>query len=259
MRATTAILLSKPTRPPASIMAQFANSEKGCILVPSLQKYVWQDTAKTIPASIGGAVAKIVCPATGVEATFSNATLQIDSEGKRYVNFNGTSSSGATGAIDFSGTDKLTVSIGAYKGSDVASGVLLELTASYSANNGTFGLFAPGNSGVGNYSWASRGTASAIATAATYTAPIKNVITGIGNIAGDSSIIRVNGAQIDSVATDQGTGNYSNAAIYIGARNSGSIFFTGRFYGMVARGAASSAGQIADVERYLAGLTGVNF
>jgi hypothetical protein len=84
-------------------------------------------------------------------------------------------------------------------------------------------------------------------------------VTALGDIAGDAATLRINGAQINSVSTDQGTGNYGNYALYFFARAGTSGFLNGQFYGAIVRGSAavSSAAQITTAEAYMSRLTGV--
>lgn len=161
-----------------------------------------------------------------------------------------------TPSIDFSATDKVTVFAGVRKLSDAAVGVVAELTVD-SNSNPAFALFAPSGAGVAAYNFRSRGTLSAGATSATsFASPITNVLTGIGDISGDSSIIRVNGALSGNSASDQGTGNYSNAPIYIGRRAGTSLPFSGYLYGLIVRGAATTDADITRTEAWINSVTG---
>jgi hypothetical protein len=93
----------------------------------------------------------------------------------------------ATGSVDFSATDKMTVWAGVNKQSDAAVGALVELSVSSAANNGTFYITAPAGAAGSNYFWRSKGTGDGtVSSAANYAAPISNVLTGIGDISGDS-------------------------------------------------------------------------
>jgi hypothetical protein len=167
-----------------------------------------------------------------------------------YLAFDGTDDSLATSAIDFSATDEMTVVAGVRKLSDAAQGAIAELTASIAANNGSFLLAAP-DGATATYGWDSKGTTQIDAVASSQTAPITGVVTGTADISGDTAIIRVNGTQADSDTSDQGTGNYSNAALYIGSRNSASLRFNGRLYGLIIRGKTTDATQLAQVENWM--------
>ena len=175
-----------------------------------------------------------------------------------YLAFNGISSSMATGGIDFSATDKMSVFAGVRKLSDATNArIIAELSATTESNNGSFSLQGPNVAGAATYLWQSKGTALTDAQATGRTAPITNILTGIGDIAGDSAILRVNGVQADSDTGDQGTGNYGNYPLYIGARGGSSLYFNGHLYSLIVRGAQSSANLITAAERYVARKTGV--
>jgi len=45
------------------------------------------------------------------------------------------------------------------------------------------------------------------------------------------SILRINGIQVASISTDQGSGNYGSHALFLMARNQASLFFNGWFTG----------------------------
>ena len=172
-----------------------------------------------------------------------------------YLYFDGVDDALATSAVDFTATDKMTVFAGVRKLSDAARGMVVELSATTASNNGSFALTAP-NSVAGNYAFESKGTVLTDAIAATYTSPITSVVTGIGSIAADSNIIRVNGAQIDSDTGDQGTGNYGNYPIYIGSRGGTSVPLKAHIYSLIVRGAESAATQIVSAETYVNSKTG---
>ena len=91
----------------------------------------------------------------------------------------------------------------------------------------------------------------AVETAANYNAPLTNVVTGAFDISGDSTILRINGGQIGSATGDQGTGNYGNYPLYIGARADTSFYFNGHLYSLIVRGAQSSLSQIEATEAYI--------
>lgn len=155
------------------------------------------------------------------------------------------------------GTDKVQVFAGVRKLSDAAQGVLIEFGASISGNDGTFLLAAP-DGATATYGFDSKGTAQVDAVATTLAAPRTNVVTGLGDIAGDSCIIRVNGTQADADTGDQGTGNYLTGKLNLFARNgAASLWADIRFYGAVVRfGPNLSASEIAATEAYINARTG---
>jgi hypothetical protein len=175
----------------------------------------------------------------------------------RYLEFGGVDDWLQTASIDFSGTDKLSVFAGVYKTSDAATAVFAELSSNLNNNNGAFTLSAPSGAGLNTYGWVSKGTDPGILAPTGYVAPVKSVLTGLGDISGDSSILRSNGAIAASSATDQGTGNFGNYALYIGRRGGSSLPFNGRLYSMVVLGRTATADEIAQAETYVAAKTGV--
>lgn len=175
-----------------------------------------------------------------------------------YIQGNGSSQFMLTSAIDFSGTDKMTVWSAVRKLSDAAQGTVMELgTDSTSTSNGAFALFAPA-SAAANYGFQLRGTAYTQYRATTFTAPVSNVLSVLYDIAGaliaNEVFPRVNAA-VPSLAdvggASAGTGNFGNHALYILSRAGSSLWFGGYFYGAIIRGAASNEAQIQLGERYL--------
>ena len=179
--------------------------------------------------------------------------LRQDGNGKYYLYFDGVDDFLVTNAVDFTATDKMTVFAGVRKVVNGSFPVFAELGA-YNANLGSFTL--GGNNGNG-YVWGSKGTVAANVIVTTgFPAPITNVLTGIGSISTDVAVLRANGVQIGALATDQGTGNYGNLALYIGARTGASLFVNGHIYSLIVRGAQSTATQLVSAETYVNSKTG---
>jgi hypothetical protein len=172
-----------------------------------------------------------------------------------YLFFDGGSDSMATGNIDFTATDKMTVFAGVRKLSDAGSGIVAELSANTSTNNGAFYL-ACGDAAGRLWSFAPKGTlinAIGISVAAPDTA----VLTGTADIAGDLTVIRRNGVVGATSSADLGTGTFGNHALNIGARSGGTVLLNGNLFGFIVRGAASTTAQITATEAWLAPKTGV--
>lgn len=216
-------------------------SQTGVIYVWGAQLILTSDIAAT-----GNAYQRIT---TSTSYDTSNPAF------RSYLAFDGSDDSILTGNIDFSATDKMTVCAGITKTSDAAQSVVAELSATIASNNGSFLVSAP-NSAAANYNFSSKGTTQVDNTVTTYTAPNTAVLTGQANIGAPSNIIRVNGAQAGSVATTQGIGNFGNYPLYIGRRNNATLPFSGRLYGLIVRGAASTPSQIAGTESWMNGKTG---
>lgn len=160
----------------------------------------------------------------------------------------------ATAAIDFTATDKMSIFAGVRKLSDTALGMVVELSTG--GGNGVFFLSAPRSPAGANYSFYNQGTAGIDGvTLSTFTAPVSNILTALGDISGDRSTLRVNGTQVVQATNDLGTGNYGNYSLYFGRRNNATFPFTGRDYGIVIVGKATSAAEINITEAWLAANT----
>jgi hypothetical protein len=183
-----------------------------------------------------------------------NTSTDYDSTGfPIYIKPNGSNQSMQTNSINFTATDKMTVWQGVRKLSNAARGTLTELSTS-SANPGSFALEAP-TAALNDYAFISTGSVSATVIAAPYIAPTTTVITGVSSISTDVATIRINGAEVATNTANQGTGNYGNYPAYFYSRNGTGRFFNGNDYGSIARGAASTAAQIAAGETYINKLT----
>jgi hypothetical protein len=249
-----------------------------CNLTTNWQQFLLTETqsgglariwVSNIPASgiyIWGADLRPTSQATGlIGPTYQRvaAATVYDTAGfLPYLAFDGLSWSMGTNSIDFSAGDKVTAWAGVRKLSDAAQGAVLELSANAGTNSGTFYTLAPRTNAANQYVWYSHGSAAFaeanLTVASGYTAPITNVLTGIGDISGDVSTLRVNAIQAATNAADQGTGNYGNYPLYIGARNNTINFFNGWMYSLTVRGAQSSASEISAMESWVAGKTGVS-
>jgi hypothetical protein len=171
-----------------------------------------------------------------------------------YLYFDGGSDFMVTSTIT-PGIDKAQVFAGVRKLSDATSyAMVAELGAGSGAH---ISLMAPY---VGaTYGFDSAGTTIRNATSpTTFPAPRTDILTGLGDISGDRATLRVNGTQVAQNTSDQGTGNYGNAALNIGRRASGDFPFNGHLYSLITRfGPNLDAATIASTEAYVAGKTGI--
>lgn len=167
-----------------------------------------------------------------------------------YLKANGASSAMATNSIDFTSTANMTVVAGVRKLSDAAQGIVSELSATSTTNNGSFALSAPGGAAA-NFTYLSKGTTADTVTATAYTSPISAIIAASSSISAPSNAIRVNGSSVSSNTNSEGTGNFGNYPLYLFARGGASLWFNGQFYGAIICGAAQSASQITLAENYM--------
>jgi len=188
------------------------------------------------------------------QGTLANRPILRQDGSRYYLEFDGTDDWLATSAIDFTGTDAVTMFAGQRKQSGTF-GALAELSVTSNSNDGTFYIFAPG--ATSTYAVRSRGTVIADAqSAASYAQPHTAVLTMQGDISDDFLSLRLNGASVATSAGNQGTGNFGNYPLYIGRRAGTSLPFTGRLYGLIIRGAATDAALINRTEALMNVKTG---
>ena len=165
----------------------------------------------------------------------------------------------ATGNINMTVTNKVTTFMGLRRLADAT-----DITTPYEFNyvdnaySGSFCLFGRNYYASSAYDYSSRGssTAEAYAPIASYPVPISNIVTGISDISAPVVTLRVNGSQIATSTASQGSGNYSNAPLTLFSRPySPYRMFNGRNYGLIIRGAASTATEISNTETWLNGKT----
>lgn len=185
-----------------------------------------------------------------------NTATDYDTAGfKPYLRFNGVNQWLQTNSIDFTYGDKMFVCAGYRALSSSLYQVATELSASYSSNAGSFVVFKNGSNTQAWY-FGSSGTTFQSAEKTGYAEPITNVISGIGNISAPSATLRVNGTQVAQSTVTQGTGNYGNYPLYIGARAGSSLWFNGRLHQLVVAGKQASASEISSTETYTNTKTG---
>jgi hypothetical protein len=212
----------------------------------------------TVAGSITFAQLELGSTATAYQkVTTAFDVTQAGVQSLSYLSFDGVDDGMVTNTIT-PAIDKVQVFAGVRKLSDAATGVLAEMSATIASNAGAFALTAP-NSAAANYNFSSKGTIQTDNVVTTYTAPITSVLSGLGDIAGASNLIRVNGTQVGSTLTTQGTGNYLAYPLYIGLRGGTTLPFNGQIYSLIVRfGANLTTNTITSTETYVSGKTGIN-
>ncbi len=190
-----------------------------------------------------------------------NTSTDYDTVGfPAYLKFDGVDDSLATGSIDFSATDKMSVFAGVRKLSDAAQGVLIEsgLDATSASYPGSLVIYAPSAAASANYQFIMRGgTGRAFETLTTYTSPVSNVLAFslINQLpaSGEAITSRINGVLNTATESNNITvsGNYGNYPLYIGRRGGSTLPYNGRIYSLIVRGAASSDMQIVATEDWI--------
>jgi len=190
------------------------------------------------------------------QATAAKRPTYQTSAGLHWLAFDGVDDAMATAAIDFTGTDAITQFAG-LRSLAAVNQIVAELSANAGGNNGTFQLAKVST----KWQAFSRGTIGRSIQTAIETTLSTRVVTQLADISQPFVALRIDGVvaiRIDGVdAADQGTGNYGNYVLNIGARDQASIFFNGNIYGLIIPGKLASAAEIASTEAYMAAKTGV--
>ena len=214
-------------------------------------------TAGNLTLTVSGTVTKADLHATNIGVGLPayqrvNTATDYDTQGfPYYLRFDGVDDYLVTNSIDFTGTDKMTVVAGVRKLTVSASSspqIILELSTGF--NFCSFAVTSDDN-WAARFMFYTKGTLPAHVSSTNYPIAITKIVTGIGDISGDSAILRVDGTQAASSTADQGTGNYGNYPLYIGRRGGTMLPFNGQLYGLVIRGALSSTGEIQGSESYM--------
>ena len=243
----------------------FASGEKGVWYEPSDITTLFQDVAGTIPVTAHGQSVALMLDKSGnnAHATQSDATKRPTyyeySDGYGALRFDGTNDFMVTSNINFTGTAKLTSTVGIQVSPTAGAGsrMIVELSADASANNGAF--FMTGPSSLTDHSIGLRGTVFIAAHFANVSLD-DDCITAQLDISQATKelelIPRLNGS-VRAVSSwpqgvpSAGTGNFGNHPLYIGSRGGTSVFFKGHMYGIVIRGAQSTSTEVTNTEAWV--------
>lgn len=240
----------------------FAAGEQGAWFDPSDLMTLYQDVGGTVPVTAPGQSVALMLDKSGRGSHASQATAaarptyQIDASGRGYLAFDGVDDFMVTPSINFTSTDKMTVFAGVRKLSGAAVGMVCELGTDTNTINGSFYVTAPLNTGTGHSGCAARGTATVSVGASGWPAPASGVLTLLADILAPYTKHRRNGSQVAQYLGSVGSGTFASLPLYIGMRAGTSLPFNGNIYGLIARGAASDAVQIANTEAWLNNKTG---
>lgn len=239
----------------------FAAGEQGAWYDPSDLNTLFQDDAGTVPVTASGQTVGRMLDKSGnghhaVQTVAGSRPTFRDVNGLRYLEFDGVDDFLLTNNINLSGTDKITVFAGAQKPSDATRSVVAELSVIYSTS-GAFALEAPG-AGLNNFNFGTGiGAGATFDRNWTVAAPISAVLTCAADFTAKSQSIRGNGV-LRSSGTHAGTAAvFANQPLYIGRRAGTTFPFGGQLYGLIIRGAITTAADVSQTERYLAAKTGV--
>lgn len=247
--------------------ALFANGEQGAWYDPSDLSTLYQDSAGTTPVTALGQPVGLMLDKSGrgnhasQPTATARPTLQADASGRKYLQFDGVDDFLVTAAIDFTGTDKMSVVAGC-KADSATEGCYVGLGTDHTSAGFYLGL-----------STASFQVSATPLTAREYRyfspppSSASHVTSAVINRSGADANLRIPVRRVDAVddsgtPTTVGTGTsgvFGANPLHIGRRwgAASPIPFNGRIYSLLVRGALSTAAQIAAAERYAAVKTGV--
>ena len=250
--------------------ALFALGEQGAWYDPSDMTTLFQDFAGTIPVTALGQPVGLMLDKSGrgnhaFQMTTTKRPLwQQDASGFYHLLFDGIDDFLTTATINFSSTSQASIFSGIYQ-LDTTQSIFTEL--SVSANNNSGFYLGASISGVGSVNTAFRtnstgGTISTIASARA--TPVKSVtscyfISGGASFNGPELIgCKTNGVSETGYAGFPQTpaAPFGNYPLFIGSRAGTGLFFKGRIYSEIIRGAASLAEDVANAEKYVNAKTG---
>lgn len=234
----------------------FAASEQGAWYDPSDLSTMFQDSAGTVPVTAVGQPVGLIRDKSGrnnhaSQITATKRPLYQVANGYAHLAFDGIDDALATNSINFTASDKMTVWTGVRKFSEAVA-IIVELSTAVTSQNGAMVMYSQ----AAELRFGVKGSTPFTEIVSGAAAPVTKVITGIASISTDVLILRSNGAQANTSAADQGTGNFGNYPLFVGARDQTSLHFTGNIYSMIIRGAQSSEAQIASTENYINSRTG---
>jgi hypothetical protein len=182
-----------------------------------------------------------------------------------YLRFDGIDDSMYTPAnLNLSGTDKVAVFAGVRSLSLAATAFIAELSAAFTSNAGTFGVYTEND---GTIRFGRSGSVPGLNTANSTAriAPLSYVYAAAADLAGTTSptevpVFKLNGVNATSTydgSGNTGGGNFGTYPLYIGRRNNVTFPFNGHLHSLIIAGSAVSAGNISATEQWVAQKTGL--
>jgi hypothetical protein len=244
----------------------FVAAEPGAIYDPSDLSTLFADAAGTTPATVDGPVGRVL-DVSGrgnhliQSVADSRPTLRLI-DGRYSLQFDGVDDHLVTVAtLNLTSSARITV---------CAAIRALNLTSAGSAgigmvvnHNGTgaaaWSIQVPDTT-TGRINFSSSGTTSSTRSAVIrgLSAPRSMVLTGSADIAAPYSRLRLDGTAAAENLLSQNSGPYASATLAVGRQSDGAVrYFSGHLYGLIIRGAASTAREIAIAEQWAARRAGV--
>ncbi|SNS29157.1 hypothetical protein [Antarctobacter heliothermus] len=173
-----------------------------------------------------------------------------------WLNFDGIDDLLLTPSVSLSATSRLSLFAGVRKPSDAVRGVVVNQIA-HGARS--FALYAPSSGGSPNFA-ATAGNTTLVNAMVTSAAPITTVLEATHDIGASAAQgLSVNGGTPAVVTGGTGAAStFQDGALGIGGFVTGERWFNGRLYGLVVRGAETSAFASSNTTRFMAAKIGVS-
>jgi len=262
MVTQTAYDVSTVSSDPFTPADLFLSGEKGVWYDISDRTTLFRDVAGTIPVTaVGQSVARVLDKSGNgfhaTQGTVANQPIyQIDPYGYPYLQFDGVNDSLSTSNINFTGTDKMTATVGLWVDTpSPGAGTVVVIGGDPNSVNGSFLIGAP--SSTLDHSFYLRGTSTIVARVNNVVAG-DDILTGIFDISQPTKetelITRLSQTQTTNITwtgTTAGTGNFGNLPLYIGSLGGTGTYFYGHIYQIVIRGALPTGDQLYQTENWV--------
>lgn len=243
-----------------SPLSMFGAGEQGAWYDPSDLTTLFQDAAGTTPVTAADQPVGLMRDKSGRGNHFTQSTAAsrpiLRNSGVLWsLEFDGVDDFLLSASIDFTATDKITAFAGLRKLSDAALGCVAELGDGLPV--GSFLISAPfAASATFGLSMRAAGAAFGSPTAG-FASPVSAVLGASLDAAAVTALLRVNGVAGVPATGAAGSSTFGNYPLYAGRRGGTTSPFRGHLYGLIVRGAASSASETIEAEKYLAVKSGV--
>lgn len=262
------IVVDQTAFTPASL---FSSGEQGAWYDPSDFSTMFQDSAGTTPVTAAGQPVGKILDKSGranhaTQATTANRpTLQQDGSGYYYLSFNGTNSTlASTSTVNLSTTNQVTMCAGLNRAG--ASQAVLASFGQVAVNTGAFEMEAPFNNTnqdglVINDPVTAATVANTVLPAPGSSAFVHTGLFDRTQANANQIISRFNSVQqtpstYTGAETASGT-NFGNLTLMLGNRSGQTLFYNGRLYQFVLRGAITTGTSLTNLERFVGSKQGI--
>ena len=239
-----------------NILDNFALGEVGFLFDPSNFSSLYQDSAGTIPVTMDGQPVGMILDLSGNgnHAIQTNnlyrPALNKDENGHFSLSFNGFNQWLEIPSLNLSAADKISIFTGVYANTGTA--MIAEFSPNAAVYKNAFYVVS-GMDRFSQFNSLSHGSATASVdqnTGIDGVLPKLAIFTVTHDIAASISTSRINQVSGVDATGGKGDGNFGNYPLYIGCRNSNTLFFDGRIYSMMLRGVIGDSESIVNTENW---------